>query len=146
MQKIYDNDTAFKNDPATIELAKALRKFYKEIPFTEFTVRHVTTTVKALSAQSKECASIVSEDYFNITIAQGTPTTDLTLCADLLEHPVIRLSKCEYDLLATNDQKEGRRLGDFKTYLNMQAAGWFANVSLDMKIDDILKDCIVEDK
>ena len=146
-QKLYTNGEALRNDPSVIALAKALRNLSKEIAFTELTVKHIISTVNVVSMPTQKKFSVAHEDYFSLNITQGDEKSKYHLVdVDLIERPPIYLSKCEYDLLATNDQKEGRKLGDFKTYHNMKEAGWFKDVSLDMKITDILKECIVENK
>ena len=136
MAIFYNDEQKLANDPATIEFTKALRKFSKAIPFRELSIEHIVSSDHMIK-------DIKREDYFEMTIEQGSGELYFTMTVDLEEHAPIYLTKCEYDLLATNDKKDGRRFGDFQTYINMKNAGWFRDISLDMKIEDILEDCVV---
>ena len=56
-----------------------------------------------------------------------------------------KLTKCEYDMLKTNDQSHNRKLSSFSTYLNMRKAGWFKDINFELTINEVLKDAIVVD-
>ncbi len=55
------------------------------------------------------------------------------------------LTKCEHDMLETNDMSHNRKLSSFATYNNMRRKGWFRGVDFDKTINEVLKDCVIVD-
>lgn len=151
MGRIHSTEEEFLKDTAVKEFTKALRKFSEGISFSDLIIHHEIETTKCEMRGSDGniwyTNEVISNDYFEADIFQRIGKAALPLRVTLLEAselPPIYLSQCEYDMLATNDQKEGKTFGNFKTYLNMQAAGWFKDVPHDMLIDDIIVECKIK--
>lgn len=148
-QRIYMSKDKFIQDPAVKKFTAALREFSESIAFTTLHIEHVIETVET---KFTDCFgntltdTLITGDYFVLDITQGREYLSFTLeDITLPERAPIYLSKCEFDMLETNDQRVGKKFGDFKTYINMQNAGWFKDVPADMYIDDIIKHCKIKE-
>lgn len=149
-QRIYMLKDKFVQDAAVKKFTAALREFSEEIAFTQLHIKHEIETKESVFTDCFgnvmfQDSAIVS-DYFTLDIAHEIEDFNFTLSDIILpELPPIYLSKCEFDMLETNDQRVGKKFGDFKTYINMQNAGWFKDVPTDMHIDDIIKHCKIKE-
>lgn len=149
-QRIYMSKDKFIQDPAVKKFTAALREFSESIAFTTLHIEH---EIEMVESKFTDCLgnilfndSAITSDYFTLDIVQGTKNNYFTLSdITLSEQLPIYLSKCEFDMLETNDQRVGKKFGDFKTYINMQNAGWFKDVPIDMYIDDIIKHCKIKE-
>lgn len=150
MKKVYTTKEALLKDPAVQKFAEAVKELSNEIAFTSLHIKHVIEIIEYTAKDALGCdvckytKSI--NDYFTLDITQGHEYVNFTLSdITLPEQWPIYLSKCELDMLKTNDQKANKKFGDFQTYINMQNAGWFKNVPTDMYIDDIVKHCKIKE-
>ena len=150
MKKIYTTKEEFIKDSAVKKFTAALREFSEEIAFTKL---HISHDIETKEGVFTDCLgnvlfrdSVITSDYFTLNIVPGDKKLSFVLSDIILpELPPIYLSKCEFDMLETNDQRVGKKFGDFKTYINMQNAGWFKDVPTDMYIEDIIKNCKIKE-
>lgn len=150
MKKIYLTKEEFVKDSDVIKFTAALREFSEAIAFTELHIKHEVETKEGIYTDCfgnvlfKDEAVVA--DYFTLDVTQGENDACMILSdITLPEQPLIYLSQCEFDMLETNDQKVGKKFGDFKTYINMQNAGWFKDVPTDMYVNDIIKHCKIKE-